>query len=70
MQRNRKTTIFKRRLVAFKGGFVGPSVRRYVGPSVLKNFFKKFWKSGFVNQIDKLELSWAKLSPNLSEVLN
>ena len=44
--------IFKRRLVAFKGGFVGPSVGRSVGRSVLKKFFKKFWKRGFVNQID------------------
>ena len=42
----------KRRLVAFKGGFVGPSVCRSVRPSVLKNFFKKFGKRGFVNQID------------------
>ena len=32
--------IFKRRLVAFKGGFVGPSV----GRSVLKKFSKSFEK--------------------------
>ena len=40
--------IFKRRLVAFKGGFVGMSVRRYVGPSVCRSVglsSKKFSKS-------------------------
>ena len=36
-------SIFKRRLVAFKGGFVGPSVCRSVGLSS-KNFSKSFEK--------------------------
>ena len=46
--------IFKRRLVAFKGGFAGRSVRPLVRPSVClssKNF-QKVLKKRFINQID------------------
>ena len=50
MHKRQKSTelwacLFKRRLVAFKGGFVGLSV-------CSQKFFTKFWKRGFVNQID------------------
>ena len=45
--------IFKRRLVAFKGGFVRLSVGRSVCLSVcLQKIFKKFLKRAFVNPID------------------
>ena len=39
--------IFKRRLVAFKGGFVGRSVGPSVRRSVLKKFSKSFEKEFF-----------------------
>ena len=48
--------IYKRRLVAFKGGFVGPSVCR-------QNIFKKFWKREFVNPIDMMLVSIYEETP-------
>ena len=65
--------LFKRRLVAFKGGFVGPSVCRSVRRSVCpQKFFKKFLNRDFVNPIDMGLVSTYEYTPeqflNLTQV--